>query len=95
MAGPGSKESFGGALPGLDAPAEGAEAVTPSDGTELAHYSRALYVGGAGNVSVIMRSDDSSTAVVFTAVPAGTVLPIRCKTVRTTGTTATAIVNLW
>lgn len=78
---------------GLDSPALGAFPVTPNDSTDLATTARALYVGGAGNVSI----DDLSgrTAVVFTAVPAGMILPVRAKRVRATGTTATNIVALY
>lgn len=68
-------------------------AVTPSDGADLANFSKGLYVGGAGNVSVI--AVDDSAAVTFVGVPAGAVLPIRVKRVRSTGTTATNIVNLY
>lgn len=78
---------------GLDSPAENAAAVTPHDSNELANYSRALYVGGAGNVCVTLVG--TGTAIVFVGVPAGTILPIRCKLVKSTSTTATSIVNLW
>ena len=53
-------------VPNDDNPAEGAVAVTPHDTTELATVCRALYVGGAGNVSVSMggsgalHADDSN-----------------------------------
>lgn len=78
---------------GLESPAENAAAVTPHDSNELAYYSRALYVGGAGNVCVTLVGSGSS--IVFVGVPAGTILPIRCKLVKSTNTTATSIVNLW
>lgn len=82
----------------LSDPAANFEAVTPSDTddfnatTPRAGLTRALYVGGAGNV-VAVRED--GTAVTFTGVPAGTVLPIRCRRVNSTNTTATSIVRLW
>lgn len=69
-----------------------AAAVTKSDATVLP-ATRGLYIGGAGDVAVSMAADDSS--VTFTAVPAGTVLPVRVKKVLSTGTTATTIVALW
>lgn len=77
---------------GLTTPATKAVAVTPSDTDELATVSRALYVGGAGNLSLILAGD--SSAVTFTGVPAGTILPFRVKQVKSTSTTATAIVAL-
>lgn len=73
-------------------PADHAVSVTPSDGTDLAVTSRALYVGGEGDINAIMRGGETVT---FSAVPAGTVLPIRAARVRSTGTTATNILSLW
>lgn len=71
------------------APATRGEAVTPHDVNELARVSRALYVGGAGDLKVTMAEGDELT---FSAVPAGSVLPLRVKKVFSTGTTATLIV---
>lgn len=74
------------------APAARGAAVTPSDSTPVRF--RALYIGGTGDVSVLFAEDTNDTAVVLAAVPAGTVLPIVVKRVRSTGTTATNIVGL-
>jgi hypothetical protein len=71
--------------------ARGAAAVTPSDTTELGPC-KALYIGGAGNVSVWMP--ERETPVTFIAVPVGTVLPVSARRVLQTGTTATNIVAL-
>jgi hypothetical protein len=68
-------------------PASTAAAVTPSDSTAL--VSRAVWVGGAGDLSVRL-SGASSTTVVFTAVPAGSLLPISVVRVMA-ATTATNI----
>ena len=78
---------------GWEAPAGSAAAVVPSDTTDLDVPSRALWVGGAGNVEVILAND--SAAVVLSAVPAGTLLPIRAKRVKAGSTTATLIVALY
>lgn len=51
-----------------------------------------LYVGGAGNVSVVTIGGD---IVTFFAVPVGTVLPIQVIRLRATGTTATNVLALW
>ena len=67
------------------------EAVTPSDSTDLTTLARAIYVGGAGNVVAVQHD---GTAVTFTAVPAGTVLPIAVRRINSTSTTATSIVAL-
>lgn len=64
-----------------------AAAVTPSDSTALT--SRAVWVGGAGDLSVRL-SGTPSTTVVFTAVPAGTLLPISVVRIMA-ATTATNI----
>jgi hypothetical protein len=67
----------------------GAAAITPSDTVD--QFWTGIYVGGAGNVSVVM--EDGST-VTFTAPPVGTILPIRVKRVRATLTTATLLIGL-
>jgi hypothetical protein len=73
------------------APASQLFAIVPAD-ADLAVPARSLYVGGAGNVAVIGLDD--SAAVTLTAVPAGTILPVSVKQVKSTGTTATGIVGL-
>jgi len=74
-------------------PAINAAAVTPDDSNDLTYMTRALWVGGAGNVTVIMQG--GGAAVTFSGVTAGTVLPIRVSRVKSTSTTATLIVALW
>lgn len=77
---------------GRGEPAMFAEAITTSDSVELTAVTRAIYVGGAGNIAVVMFGGQSVT---FTAAVAGTILPIRVKKVLATGTTATAMVGLY
>lgn len=76
---------------GLTSPADTAEAVTPSDSVDLTNVSRALWVGGAGNISVIMGN---GATVLFSGIAAGTLLPIRVSRVKSTSTTATLIVAI-
>jgi hypothetical protein len=71
--------------------AAGGVAVTPSDSVNLGFTTFGLYVGGAGNVTAVMASGE---VVLFTAVPAGTLLPIQATRINATGTTATAMVAL-
>lgn len=86
-----------------NAPAVLAYAVTKSDTDDLTYTSRALYVGGAGDVCVDMYGPFSGyvgdralnpITVTFKNVVAGTILPIAVRRVRSTGTTATNIVTM-
>jgi hypothetical protein len=77
---------------GLDSPATAAFSVTPNDSTDFAFYTRGLWIGGAGNLSVQMMND---TILTFSGVPAGTLLPLAVRKVRATGTTATNIVGVY
>lgn len=72
-------------------PAEYAVAVTKSDSTVL-NATRALYIGGDGNVAVTMSGGGDAT---FVGLLAGTILPVRVTKVLSTGTTATNIVALY
>ena len=76
----------------VDFPATRLRAVTPSDSVDLDYIPKALYVGTGGNVSIIALED--SAAVTLTNVAAGTIIPIRAKFVRATGTTASGIVAM-
>lgn len=73
-----------------DDPGSGAFPISKSD-TTVFEMTRALWVGGAGDVAVRMRDGSSAT---FVGVGAGTILPIRVDKVLSTGTTATSIVGI-
>ena len=78
-----------------DGPAINFAAVTPHNSTDFAP-ARALYVGVGGDVAAVSRDlTGAETAVVFKNVPSGTILPVRCRRVNSTGTTATDIVALY
>lgn len=68
-------------------PAYYAKAITPSDTDDDGF--RALYVGGTGNVALVMVDGN---VVTFNAVSG--VLPVTGRRVNATGTTATGIVGL-
>lgn len=70
-----------------------AAAVTKSDATVFSPPAVGLYVGGTGDVTVRMAGGQNN--ITFSAVPAGTFLPVSVDQVRSTGTTATLIVRLW
>lgn len=81
-----------GRAPSRSDPGRRLVAITPDDDDELTQPPRALYIGGAGDVAVV--AIDDSAPVVFTAVPAGTILPVSVVKVRATGTTASDIVAI-
>lgn len=74
------------------APAYRATAVTKSD-TTILPTTRGLYVGGAGDVAVIMAGDVA--AVTFSAVAVGTFMPVQVTKVMSANTTATLILALY
>jgi hypothetical protein len=57
-------------------------------------YCGGIYIGGGGNLIVIMAQDTTNTLVTFNGVVAGTFLPIQVKRVSSTST-ATNIMGLW
>lgn len=82
---------FANTTPGLDAPASDGFAVTPNDSTDLLQTTRALFVGTTGNLALVLAS---GAALSFANVASGTVLPLRVRRIKATGTTATDIVGL-
>jgi hypothetical protein len=77
---------------GLGQPAVHAFVVAPSDSEEVTYVTRAVFVGGAGNMAVVMFGGETVT---FSGILAGTTLPIRVKKVLTTETTATLMLGLF
>jgi hypothetical protein len=80
---------YEGAGSDLLGPAANGAAVAPSDTANLPVASKRLWIGGAGNVSLVTVN---GTALTYTAVPAGTYLQVRAQQVKATGTTATDII---
>lgn len=67
-------------------------AITPSDSADIpAGPPEAIYVGGAG---VVVAAYADGTLGTFTCI-AGQVLPIKCKRINSTNTTATLLVALY
>jgi hypothetical protein len=69
--------------------------VTPSDTADLVVVTKAIYVGGAGDVTVILADDNEGGQVTFKAVPVATTLNVQARRVMATGTTATLLLALW
>ena len=78
--------------PGVGQPAGYGVAITASDTDDLPHLTRAIYVGGAGNMVVVWEDGTTTT---FTGVTAGSVYPVRARRVNSTDTTASELVALW
>jgi len=87
-----SNDKFANSSDSLISSARNCFAITPSDSLPLSSVTKALYVGSAGDI--VLRSIDGEDDVTFTNVPAGLVLDVRAQFVRSTGTSAAAIVGL-
>jgi len=73
----------------------GAQAITPSDADTFAEPVH-VYVGVAGNVSVVPAAAGSAgSAVLFKGMPAGSTLPVKVWAVKSTNTTATDLVAVY
>lgn len=84
-------DPFAGSGDSLVAPAKHAFAITPQASADLPMATKALYVGGAGDL--VVRLVDSDADVTLANVAAGTILPLRVRAIRDTST-ATNIVGL-
>ena len=84
-------DAFQFAADSISAPARKALAITPADGADLADVPKALWVAAAGTVSIVSADDVSNAGVSLGSLAVGTVIPIRCRRVRSTGTTATLL----
>ena len=81
-------DKWSGASGGIEGPIEGIVVVTPHDSNNLSEITRALYIGGAGNLTVVTFDNQ---VVLITAPAVGVWHPLRVRRVNSTGTTATAI----
>lgn len=72
--------------------AVGGFAISKSDTVNFSFITRAIWVGGAGDIAVVWTDD---TTTILSAVSAGALLPIGAKRINSTGTTATLMVGLY
>lgn len=86
-----AQDRVGHPYPGLSAPAEGAEAITPSNTDELTYVTRAIYIGTGGDLHVLMANGDEVT---FTNLPGGFNQPYRVRKVFA-DSTATDLIGLY
>ncbi|ANU07150.1 spike base protein, RCAP_Rcc01079 family [Paraurantiacibacter namhicola] len=73
-------------------PARDCFPVTPADNADLDRLTKAIYVGTGGDI--VLRAADADVDVTFRNVPAGSILDIRVRAVRVSGTTAADLVGL-
>lgn len=78
---------FANRTPPLSGPATDILPVTPDDSTELAHVALALYVETGGSLSLVTLHGQSRQVLVADHA----ILPVACRRVNATGTTASGI----
>jgi len=84
--------AFAGYAAGMSSPVTTTEEITPSDSEDLSAVTRAIILGTAGDVSLMLANDDA--AHLYKNLQAGVVYPFRVKRVLATDTTATYIRGL-
>lgn len=75
-------------------PAHG-EIVVPDDSANFTTRTRYIYVGGDGDIALVMAGDQGDAVVVLKAVPIGTIIPVRAIRINATNTTATLMIAFW
>jgi len=76
--------------PDSDVPAIDGEAISYGGGDQtLTRASRAIYIGTAGHLVVVMRG---GTSLTFSNLAAGTIYPISCTQITASGSTAAGVV---
>ena len=72
-------------------PSAAAVAIVPSNTVNISAPTRGIYVGVSGDVTAVV----GGTAILFTSVPPGMILPVVATRVNATGTTATGLIALF
>lgn len=83
---------YSGRADAISAPAQRGFAITPADGADLAAETRGLWVGGSGDIALVLASGDEIT---LAGVVGGSILPLRLRRIKATGTSATQLVGLY
>ncbi len=86
-------DPFADTLDQLTAPATAARPVTPDDANPLADIPKALFVGTGG--TLVLRGLADGADAVWKNVASGSIVPLRARFVRATGTTAADILALY
>jgi len=79
---------------GMTGPAQNVVEITPHDTNEIVagQAMRGVYVGVAGDITVVTNRGSEAT---FKAFPAGQFVPVVCVIVKATGTTAEDLVGVY
>ena len=77
-----------------------AKAITPHATNPLTDYNgrnadQYVYVGVAGNVAVVPSGNTDAQPVTFVGLAAGSFVPVKCRKVLVTGTTATSLIGVY
>jgi len=86
-----TQDPFAAVSDSVIAPASEAFAIIPKDNGELTRATKALYVGTGGDI--VLRAVGSQEDVTLRNVVAGSVIAIRVRAIRATGTTAANLVG--
>lgn len=76
----------------LESPIANMFTITPSDSADLPFITRAIYVGGDGNIKLTTLGNETVT---MTGVKGGVIYPIRVKRVFDSDTSATDLLGLY
>jgi hypothetical protein len=76
----------------ITAPARRGFAIAASDSADLEAETRAIYVGGGGDIAMVLAAGDE---IALIGVAGGSLLPVRARRVKATGTSASHLVGLY
>lgn len=76
---------------GLSSPVCGGFDITPDDAADLQNTTRAVIIGGGGDIALVLKNGDTIT---LPNLVAGVIYPLRVVRVLASGTTATDIKGL-
>ena len=85
-------DPFANTLESVVAPAADCFPITPNDTGDLPKATKALFVGTGGDV--VLRSVSGAADVTFRNLPDGSILDVRVRAVRASGTSAANLVGL-
>ena len=86
------KDAFAHSVDSPMAPAETCFEIVPDDVAELERATKALFVGEGGDVTLVSLNGEAP--VTFANLASGSILDVRVRAVKATGTTATGLVGL-